>query len=73
MTWHHLAAFLIVALMVTVCARIHLTDQQFNGVLQLGSGMVGVVGGVAVGVKISGKSDGKTNGNGNGHHGDGGK
>lgn len=62
MTWHHLAAFFIVAAMVVTCAKLHMTDQQFNGVLQLGGTMVGVVGGVAVGIKIATKHDGKSNG-----------
>lgn len=67
MTWHHLAAFLIVAVMVVTCGKLHLTDQQFNGVLQLGGTMVGVVGGVAVGIKMAAKEP-KPNG-----HSDGGK
>jgi hypothetical protein len=67
-TWHHLAAFLIVGCMVWFCAKLHMTDQQFNGVLQLGAGMVGVVGGVAVGIKIATRPEKQ---NGNGHSNDG--
>jgi len=67
MTIHHLIAFFIVAAMVVTCAKLHMTDQQFNGVLQLGGTMVGVVGGVAVGIRMANKPDGKPgNGNGNG-------
>jgi len=64
-TIHHLIAFFIIAAMVVTCAKMHMTDQQFNGVLQLGGTMVGVVGGVAVGVKIANRPD-KTPGNGDG-------
>lgn len=73
MTWHHLAAFCIVALMVMGCTWLilRLPDaatgiQMFNGVIQLAGTMVGVVGGVAVGIKIANKEPKNGNGHGDG-------